>query len=81
MTRFEHFLTLIVFSICFVIQWVTVDRVISNHLISGDNLVSNDAIVGRGDYSINTPTARDDLSSIKAILGDGVVSTDPVSSG
>ena len=58
MTRFEHLLTLIVFSICFVIQWVTVDEVVSNHLISGD-----------------------DLSSIKPISGDGVVSTYSVSSG
>ena len=67
MTRFEHFLTLIVFPVCFVIQWVMIDEVVSNHPISGDKVISNYPIVGRGDYSINTPIVRDDLSSIKPI--------------
>ena len=72
MTRLEHFLTLIVFPIYFVIQWVTKDEVVSNY-----------PIIKRGVNLTNTPNAPsgDDLISSEVILGDGVVSTDPVSSG
>ena len=74
MTRFEHFLTLIVSPICFVIQWVTVDRVISNHLISGDDVLSNHPIAGRGVYLTNTPSG-DNLISSKVIPADDMIST------
>jgi len=75
MTLFDQILTLIAFPFCFVIQLVTVDKVVSNDLISGDNLVSNKPIAGRG------VGLTDDLSSSKVILGDGVVSNYLVSSG
>ena len=46
MTLFDQILTLIAFPFFFVIQCITVDDVFSNHLISGDNLVSNKPIAG-----------------------------------
>ena len=40
MTLSDQFLTLVAFPLCFVIQLVTIDEVVSNHLISGDNIIS-----------------------------------------
>lgn len=39
MTLFGQILTFIAFPLCFVIQPIAIDEVVSNHLISGDNLV------------------------------------------
>ena len=71
----DQILTLIAFPFFFVIQCITVDDVFSNHLISGDNLVSNKPIARR------SVGLTDALSSSKVILGDGVVSNYLVSSG
>ena len=75
MTLFDQILTLIAFPFFFVIQCITVDDVFSNHLISGDNLVSNKPIARR------SVGLTDALSSSKVILGDGVVSNYLVFSG
>ena len=75
MTLFDQILTLIAFPFFFVIQCITVDDVFSNHLISGDNLVSNKPIARRGVALNDTPI------SSKVILGDGVVSNYLISSG
>ncbi len=75
MTLFDPILTLIVFPFCFVIQCITVDDVFSNHLISGDNLVSNKPIAGRSVGLTDAPISNEVIS------GDGVVLTYLVSSG
>ncbi len=65
MTLFDQILTLIAFPFFFVIQCITVGDVFSNHLISGDNLVSNKPIARR------SVGLTDALSSSKVILEDG----------
>ena len=75
MTLSDLFLTLVAFPFCFVIQLVTIDKVVSNNLISGDDLVSNKPIAGRGVVLTDTPISNEVIS------GDGVVLTYPVSSG
>ena len=75
MTLSDQFLTLIAFPFCFVIQPIAIDEVVSNDLISGDNLVSNKPIAGRGVVLTDTPISNEVIS------GDGVVLTYPISSG
>ena len=75
MTLSDQFLTLIAFPFCFVIQPIAIDEVFSNDLISGDNLVSNKPIAGRGVVLTDTPISNEVIS------GDGVISNYLVSSG
>ena len=56
MTLSDQFLTLIAFPFCFVIQLVTIDKVVSNYLISGDDIISNYPIGWRGVSLANTPS-------------------------
>ena len=48
MTLFGQFMTLIVFPLCLVIQLIAIDEVVSNHLISGDDVLSRYPVVRRG---------------------------------